>query len=97
VLNRRWPIPTTRQALEIGAAWGVLTVAFEFGFGHYVAGESWAELLAAYDVTDGEVWILIPLWMAAGPATVSALDGRRRVLRQAHTTLDEEGAPRAGP
>ena len=77
VLNRRWPIPTTRQALEIGAAWSALTIAFEFGFGHYVAGEPWAKLLAAYDVTDGEVWILIPLWMAAGPATVSALDNRR--------------------
>jgi hypothetical protein len=35
-LDRRWPIPTTRSALTIGAAWVVMTIVFEFGFGHYV-------------------------------------------------------------
>jgi hypothetical protein len=33
IFERRWPIPTIRTALTIGATWVVLTVLFEFGFG----------------------------------------------------------------
>jgi apolipoprotein N-acyltransferase len=51
----------------VGLAWLALTVAFEFGFGHYAAGHSWSELLADYDPTSGRVWILIPLWVALAP------------------------------
>jgi hypothetical protein len=79
LLERRWPIPTRRTAFEIGAAWSALTIAFEFGFGHSVVGDSWEKLLRAYDVRRGETWVLVPLWMAAGPAAVSA----RRVNRAA--------------
>jgi hypothetical protein len=32
-LERRWPIPTAREAAIIGGTWLGLTVAFEFGFG----------------------------------------------------------------
>jgi hypothetical protein len=74
LLGRRWPIPTRRAALEIGGAWTALTIAFEFGLGRCVAGESWAALLEQYDLTRGNVWVLIPLWTAVGP---SVLRGRR--------------------
>ena len=76
VLQRRWPLPTTRDALSIGAIWVALTVLFEFGFGHYVDGDSWEELLENYDVTEGNLWILILLWIAAGPESVRALAER---------------------
>ena len=72
-LQRRWPVQTTRQAVEIGGAWVALTVLFEFGFGHYVEGDSWSDLFATYDVTEGNVWILIVLWIALGPAIVRAV------------------------
>ena len=39
--------------MEIGAAWVVLTVIFEFGFGHYVDGKSWSELLENYNLPAG--------------------------------------------
>jgi hypothetical protein len=68
MLQRRWPIPTGSEALSIGACWLALTVAFEFGFGHFVDGKSWAELRALYDVTEGKIWILVPLFMATAPA-----------------------------
>ena len=55
-LERRWPIPSRRSALGIGATWLLLTVAFEFGFGHCVAKKSWAELLRDYDLSEGRVW-----------------------------------------
>lgn len=73
VLQRRWPLATNRGALSVGATWAVLSAIFEFGFGHYVEGDSWADLLENYDVTEGNLWILILLWIAAGPATVRAI------------------------
>ena len=73
VLQRRWPLATTRDALSVGAIWVVLSVLFEFGFGHYVEGDSWADLLQNYDVTSGNIWILILLWIAVGPETVRAV------------------------
>lgn len=77
VLQRRWPLATRREALSVGATWAALSVLFEFGFGHYVEGDSWAELARTYDVTAGNLWILIPLGIAAGPVAVRAFDARR--------------------
>jgi hypothetical protein len=73
VLQRRWPVATRRDALSMGAIWVALSVLFEFGFGHYVEGDSWTDLLQNYDVMAGNLWILILLWIAAGPATVRAV------------------------
>ena len=73
ILERRWPIPSTRAALEIGAMWGVLTVFFEFGFGHWVDRKSWAELLENYDVTAGRLWVIVLAWIVVAPAAIRAL------------------------
>jgi hypothetical protein len=51
----------------------VLTVAFEFGFGHWVDRKSWAELLENYDLRTGHVFLLVLLWVGIGPAVVRAL------------------------
>ena len=77
VLQRRWPLATTRDALSIGAIWVLLSVLFEFGFGHCVEGDSWGDLLQNYDLGEGNLWLLILLWIAAGPAIVRALAGKR--------------------
>ena len=76
LLARRWPIPTTRGALEIGGGWMALTVLFEFGFGHYVARRSWTELAANYDMRRGSLWPLVLLWTGVGP-------GATRLTRRA--------------
>lgn len=63
--------PGARAALAIGIAWTLLTVAFEFGFGHWVGRKPWPELLADYNVVRGRVWILVLIattlspWIAA--------------------------------
>jgi hypothetical protein len=75
-LQGRWPLATTRDAVSVGASWTVLTVLFEFGFGHYVDGDSWEELLENYDLTEGNLWMLVLLWIGAGPATVRAIAER---------------------
>ena len=72
-LQRRWPLTTAHDALSIGAIWVGVTVLFEFGFGHYVDGDTWEELLSNYDVTDGNLWLLVLLWIGVGPATAMAL------------------------
>ena len=42
VLSREWPIASRGQALQIGFVWAGLTIAFEFGLGHFVAHEPWS-------------------------------------------------------
>jgi hypothetical protein len=42
-----------------------------------VEGDSWSDLLESYDLTVGNLWILIVLWTAAGPATVRAIVAKR--------------------
>jgi hypothetical protein len=64
----RWPIPTRRTALLIGSVWTMLTIGFEFGLGRFVVGDAWAKLVEQYDVSRGNIWILVPLWTALGPA-----------------------------
>jgi hypothetical protein len=73
LLQRRWPLPTSRDALSVGRAWVVLTVLFEFGFGHYVDRKSWSELLENYDVRKGNLWPVVLLWMSIGPGVVREL------------------------
>lgn len=78
LLQRRWPLDSRREALTVGAAWAAMTVAFEFGFGHWVAGESWSELAENYDVTAGKVWIVVPAAMLAGPELARLLAAGER-------------------
>lgn len=63
-----WIGPSTaRQAMAIGGAWLLLTLSFEFGFGHWVAGKAWTVLLYDYQVWKGRIWVAIPLIMALVP------------------------------
>lgn len=66
LLFTRWPIQSASQAWVVGGIWFVMTEVFEFGMG-LMAGAAWSELLHAYDVWAGQVWILIPLWVLTGP------------------------------
>ena len=73
LLNRVWPIESGKQAWAIGGAWLLMTIAFEFGFGHYVAGHSWSRLLADYNVLAGRVWALFLCWILVAPYLVFRL------------------------
>jgi hypothetical protein len=52
---------STKDLLTIGIFWVVLTVLFEFGFGHYVMGHPWSRLLADYNIFKGRLWCLVLL------------------------------------
>lgn len=47
------------QYRRIGFIWLLLTLAFEFGFGHFVMATPWPTLLAAYKIWEGNLWILV--------------------------------------
>jgi hypothetical protein len=71
LLQRRWPLASTREALSVGGAWLALTVAFEFLFGRVVAKQSWSELVADYNLARGRAWPLVLAWIAIGPAATA--------------------------
>jgi uncharacterized membrane protein YdfJ with MMPL/SSD domain len=76
LLGRRWPLPTRRTAVLVGAVWSVLTVGFEFGLGRFVVGDSWSKLLEQYAFWRGSAWIVVPMWIAIGPAALRDLSSR---------------------
>ena len=51
----------------VGVLWFILTIVFEFGFGHYVMGRSWDYLLADYNILKGRLWSLVLLTMLIAP------------------------------
>ena len=73
LLTRRWPLPTRSTAMLIGVVWSALTVAFEFGLGRVVVGDSWSKLLDQYAFWRGNARIAVPTWIAIGPAVLRRL------------------------
>ena len=45
--------------LAIGFFWLMLTILFEFGFGHYIMKHPWSKLLADYNIFKGRIWVLV--------------------------------------
>jgi len=76
IFVRRYPPASGRAAARIGLAWLALTVAFEFLFFHYAAGHPWPELLAAYNLRQGRVWVFVLAWIALAPGLFFRLDRR---------------------
>ena len=74
-LSIRWVVPglETGDLWTVGFLWSALTVAFEFGFGHRVAGHSWQRLLADYDVTAGRIWVLVLVTLLLAPVWLGRL------------------------
>lgn len=52
---------TKTDLLLIGAIWLILSILFEFVFGHYVLGISWDILFADYNILKGRMWSFVLL------------------------------------
>lgn len=61
----------------IGVQWVVMTLAFEFFFGYFVAGQSWVTLLQVFDVASGDLFVLVLLTSLLSPYAVARI---RRVV-----------------
>jgi hypothetical protein len=72
---RLWPPSSARQAVTIGLVWTVLTVTFEFSFGHLVMGAPWGRLLHDYDILHGRLWLVFLAWLTAAPWLFRRLQG----------------------
>jgi hypothetical protein len=55
------------QAMGTGLLWLILTVAFEFIFGRFVAGHSWARLFGDYNIFAGRLWAPLLIWITLAP------------------------------
>jgi hypothetical protein len=66
----RWRLSSSYQAAVIGCIWLLLTIAFEFLFGHYVMGHSWASLFNDYNVLEGRFWSIVVFWTAIAPLVI---------------------------
>ena len=64
---KKWKIESAKQAILIGVTWLGLTILFEFGFGHYIMGNSWQKLLHDYNLVEGRVWSLFLVWITIAP------------------------------
>lgn len=58
-------------ALALGGMWLLLTLTFEFGFGHFVAHKPWGVLLADYNIAAGRIWVLVLLATFLAPPLVA--------------------------
>lgn len=75
VFHRAWPLTSPAQAWRVGALWLAMTIAFEFGFGRFVAGHSWSRLLLDYNLLDGRTWPLFLGWIFVLPWLVLRTSG----------------------
>lgn len=63
------------QAWAIGVLWLVMTLAFEFGAGHFLFKKPWSELLVDYDITKGRIWVLVPIVTVLAPWLMAKVRG----------------------
>jgi hypothetical protein len=73
-LTIRWVVPSLapRHLIAIGIGWTAATIAFEFGFGHFVARRTFDELVADYNLARGRLWILVLLTVLLAPVAGGA-------------------------
>lgn len=64
---KKMKIKETKTLLCIGLFWLVITIIFEFVFGHYVMGHPWQKLFADYNLLNGRLWIFVLINNIAAP------------------------------
>jgi hypothetical protein len=66
---------TGKTFILIGAQWVLMTLLFEFIFGHYVAGKPWKTLFQIFNMLKGDLFILVLLVSLLSPYLVSKIRG----------------------
>jgi hypothetical protein len=69
-LARFVQLPSIAASALVGLIWLSFTIAFEFGFGHFIAGHSWQRLLQDYNLFRGRLWSVLLLWILFLPLLV---------------------------
>lgn len=77
IVTRYFPIKSSIQAAGIGGLWLILTVAFEFGFGHFLMRHPWSKLFHDYNIFEGRVWVFFLIWLTMSPYLCFKLCSKR--------------------
>lgn len=59
------------KCILTGLYWVILTVSFEFVFGHFVAGKSWQQILQVFNPAKGDLFVVV-LFVTAGSPYLAA-------------------------
>lgn len=59
----------------IGLQWVVMTLIFEFLFGHFVIEKSWSSILQVFNVMTGNLFIIVLLVSLFSPLLVAKIKG----------------------
>ena len=59
--------------LLIGFQWVIITILFEFIFGHYVVGKSWSTIFQVFNIMKGDLFVLVLLASLLSPLLVAKL------------------------
>lgn len=71
-----WIHPATyAQAATVGFIWLGLTIAFEFGAGHFIFRQPWGRLAADYNIAKGRVWMIVLVATAEAPLLAAKARG----------------------
>lgn len=72
-LLRRHPLSSNAQAVFGGIIWLVLTISFEFLFGHFVVGLPWETLINDYNILNGRLWVLVLIAITILPPSINKI------------------------
>ena len=67
IITGIWLIESSSQAWMIGFMWLLMTILFEFIFGHYVMKHSWEKLFVDYNIFKGRLWFVVLIWVTIAP------------------------------
>ena len=59
----------------LGLQWVLMTILFEFIFGHYVSGKSWKVLLQVFNILKGDLFVFVLLVSLLSPYFAAKLRG----------------------
>jgi len=67
--------PASKKYFAIGFGWLLLTLVFEFTFGHFLQNKSWPQLFEAYAFKNGNIWPIVLLITAVAPYLAAKVRG----------------------
>ena len=70
----RLGVSRSGQVVGMGLVWAILAIVFECLLG-FALGRSWADLLAAYDMSSGNLWLLVVVCVGCAPWLAAKMRG----------------------
>lgn len=67
IVFRKWKISNVKQSFLIGIMWLLMTLCFEFLFGHFIMRNTWGKLLHDYNIIEGRIWAAVLVFITFAP------------------------------